>query len=59
MRPEDLRIDIYTFGTQAVRITHLPTGLVAESNETKSYLKNRDLALKQLEAKLNDIAVKL
>lgn len=36
----------------AVRITHLPTGVVSESQDGRSQLKNRDIALQRLYAKL-------
>ena len=36
----------------SVRLTHLPTGIVVECQEQRSQLKNREKALKMLEAKL-------
>jgi arginyl-tRNA synthetase len=45
IRPEDLRIDTYVAGGSAVRITHVPTGIVVTSDSEKSEQKNRERAL--------------
>ena len=51
--PNELRIDVYRNSAQsAVRITHLPTGLVAECSSEKSQIWNRQLALAELTRKV-------
>lgn len=65
VKKDDLKVDTFRSSgaggqhvnktESGVRFTHLPTGIVAESTDSRSQIKNREIALQRLYAKIVEV----
>ena len=68
INPDDIKMDVYRASgaggqhinktSSAVRLTHIPTGIIVECQTERSHFQNRDTAMKMLKSKLLNLKEK-
>lgn len=68
IEPEDIKVDVFRSSgpggqhmqktSSAVRMTHLPTGIVATSQSERSQFQNKEIAMKILQSRLLELELK-